>query len=127
MFGDKDATIQRFKEVYTTRLSDDIKARLVLENDEVRLDFDFLRNKSVTCKRSQMCYNADDLLPVCEELNIPIVVSRPPAAPTASHSDTTPQFDYHHNWIFVSLANEHASACTHSQNPCSRRYSPSPS
>ncbi|EIW53258.1 UV-endonuclease UvdE [Trametes versicolor FP-101664 SS1] len=66
MFGDKDATIQRFKEVYTTRLSDDIKARLVLENDE-------------------MCYNADDLLPVCEELNIPIV------------------FDYHHNWIFPSV------------------------
>ena len=22
----------------------------------------------------QMCYNADDLLPVCEELNIPLVV-----------------------------------------------------
>ncbi|OJT06819.1 UV-damage endonuclease [Trametes pubescens] len=66
MFGDKDATIQRFKEVYTTRLSDEIKARLVLENDE-------------------MCYNADDLLPICEELDIPIV------------------FDYHHNWIFPSV------------------------
>ncbi|KAI0064003.1 UV-endonuclease UvdE [Artomyces pyxidatus] len=65
MYGDKPATLARFKENYTTKLSDDIKARLVLENDE-------------------MCYNADDLLPLCEELDIPIV------------------FDYHHNWIFPS-------------------------
>ncbi|KAI0329824.1 UV-endonuclease UvdE [Cubamyces sp. BRFM 1775] len=65
MFGDKQATIERFKEVYRTRLTDEMRARLVLENDE-------------------MCYNADDLLPVCEELDIPIV------------------FDYHHNWIFPS-------------------------
>ncbi|KAJ8488564.1 hypothetical protein ONZ51_g3491 [Trametes cubensis] len=65
MFGDKQATIERFKEVYRTRLTDEMRARLVLENDE-------------------MCYNADDLLPVCEELNIPIV------------------FDYHHNWIYPS-------------------------
>ena len=35
MFGDKQATIERFKEVYKTRLSDDMRARLVLENDEV--------------------------------------------------------------------------------------------
>jgi len=26
----------------------------------------------------EMCYSADDLLPVCEELNIPLVVSAPP-------------------------------------------------
>ncbi len=36
MFGDKQATIERFKETYRTRLTDDIQARLVLENDEVR-------------------------------------------------------------------------------------------
>ncbi|PIL28869.1 hypothetical protein GSI_08915 [Ganoderma sinense ZZ0214-1] len=66
VFGDKQATIERFKETYRTRLTDDIRARLVLENDE-------------------MCYNADDLLPVCEELNIPLV------------------FDYHHNWIYPSV------------------------
>ncbi|TFK86218.1 UV-endonuclease UvdE [Polyporus arcularius HHB13444] len=65
MFGDKSATIERFKEVYRTRLTDEIRERLVLENDE-------------------MCYNADDLLPVCEELDIPLV------------------FDYHHNWIYPS-------------------------
>ncbi|TFY82770.1 hypothetical protein EWM64_g1242 [Hericium alpestre] len=64
VYGDKPATLARFKENYTSKLSDDIKARLVLENDE-------------------MCYNADDLLPICKELNIPIV------------------FDYHHNWIYL--------------------------
>lgn len=99
MFGDKDATIQRFKEVYTTRLSDDIKARLVLENDEVRPNVDSLCSGSVTYKRPQMCYNADDLLPVCEELNIPIVVSRPPRRPphptlTRTPSSTTTTTGY---------------------------------
>ncbi|RPD75940.1 UV-endonuclease UvdE [Lentinus tigrinus ALCF2SS1-7] len=65
MFGDKEATIERFKDVYRNRLTNEIRERLVLENDE-------------------MCYNPDDLLPVCEELNIPLV------------------FDYHHNWIYPS-------------------------
>ncbi|KAG9015053.1 hypothetical protein FRB90_004992 [Tulasnella sp. 427] len=63
--GDKEASLARFKEAYTTKLSDGIKARLVLENDE-------------------MCYNLDDIMPLCEELNIPIVV------------------DYHHDWIYPS-------------------------
>lgn len=35
IYGDKESTLARFKENYTTRLSDRIKARLVLENDEV--------------------------------------------------------------------------------------------
>ncbi|CDO70055.1 hypothetical protein BN946_scf184601.g8 [Trametes cinnabarina] len=65
VFNDKQATIERFKQVYRTRLTDEMRARLVLENDEI-------------------CYNADDLLPVCEELGIPLV------------------FDYHHNWIYPS-------------------------
>ena len=34
-FGDKAATLARFEENYTTRLSEDIKARIVLENDDV--------------------------------------------------------------------------------------------
>lgn len=54
MFGDKEATIQRFRDNYAT-LSDSIKARLVLENDDV-------------------CWTVHDLLPVCEELNIPMVL-----------------------------------------------------
>ncbi|OCH90178.1 UV-endonuclease UvdE [Obba rivulosa] len=62
VYGSKEDTIARFRGVYTTRLTDEMRARLVLENDEI-------------------CYSADDLLPVCEELGIPIVL------------------DYHHNWI----------------------------
>ena len=73
MFGDKQATIERFKEVYQTRLTDEMRARLVLENDEVRTCHAEGPIHSVD-ECIQMCYNADDLLPVCEELNIPIVV-----------------------------------------------------
>ena len=36
VFGDKPTTLARFKENYTTMLSDKVKKRLVLENDEVR-------------------------------------------------------------------------------------------
>lgn len=84
MFGDKAATIDRFREVYKTRLTDEMRARLVLENDE-------------------MCYNADDLLPVCEELDIPLVVSNASYSIAQIHAETcsSPQFDYHHNWIYV--------------------------
>ncbi|GJN87076.1 hypothetical protein Rhopal_000021-T1 [Rhodotorula paludigena] len=64
VFGDKEATLKRFRENYK-ELSQGVKNRLVLENDEI-------------------CYNCDDLLPVCEELNIPLV------------------FDYHHDWIYPS-------------------------
>ncbi|PVH83209.1 UV-endonuclease UvdE [Cadophora sp. DSE1049] len=51
-FGDKSATLERFKTNYTS-LSPSIKARLVLENDDVS-------------------WSVHDLLPVCEELNIPL-------------------------------------------------------
>lgn len=54
VFGDKTATIERFKENYRL-LSEPIKKRLVLENDDV-------------------CYTVHDLLPVCEELDIPLVL-----------------------------------------------------
>ena len=54
VFGDKAATIERFKENYA-KLSQGIKDRIVLENDDV-------------------CYTVHDLLPVCEELNIPMVL-----------------------------------------------------
>ncbi|GAA5868582.1 hypothetical protein JCM8547_003194 [Rhodosporidiobolus lusitaniae] len=64
VYGDKDAAIKRFKQNYQ-ELSQGVKNRLVLENDEI-------------------CFNVDDLLPICEELNIPLV------------------FDYHHDWIFPS-------------------------
>ncbi|KAL5346630.1 hypothetical protein ACLOAV_008337 [Pseudogymnoascus australis] len=53
-FGDKEATIKRFKTNYVG-LSASIKKRLVLENDDVS-------------------WSVHDLLPVCEELNIPLVL-----------------------------------------------------
>ncbi|KAG9038555.1 hypothetical protein FRB95_000776 [Tulasnella sp. JGI-2019a] len=65
VYGDKEAALARFKENYTTKLPANVKARLVLENDE-------------------LCYNLDDLMPMCEELEIPIIV------------------DYHHDWIYPS-------------------------
>jgi UV DNA damage endonuclease len=54
VFEGKAETIERFKENYA-KLSDSVKNRLVLENDDV-------------------CYTVHDLLPVCEELNIPMVL-----------------------------------------------------
>ncbi|KAM5344747.1 hypothetical protein ACJ41O_010609 [Fusarium nematophilum] len=54
VYGDKAATLDRFRENYA-RLSDGVKRRLVLENDDV-------------------AWSVHDLLPVCEELNIPLVL-----------------------------------------------------
>ncbi|KAJ9120585.1 hypothetical protein QFC22_002514 [Naganishia vaughanmartiniae] len=54
VFGDKQATIERFKENYAG-LSQSIKNRVVLENDDVS-------------------WSVYDLLPICEELNIPMVL-----------------------------------------------------
>ena len=54
VFGDKAATLERFRENYK-KLSPEIKKRLVLENDDVS-------------------WSVHDLLPLCEELNIPLVL-----------------------------------------------------
>lgn len=54
VFGDKEATLDRFRKNYTN-LSQSVKARLVLENDDVS-------------------WTVHDLLPICEELNIPLVL-----------------------------------------------------
>ncbi|KAF4218360.1 hypothetical protein CNMCM8980_002568 [Aspergillus fumigatiaffinis] len=54
VFGDKEATLDRFRENYKG-LSQDIKNRLVLENDDVS-------------------WSVHDLLPICDELNIPLVL-----------------------------------------------------
>lgn len=35
VYGDKTATLERFKKNYKTKLSDEARERLVLENDEV--------------------------------------------------------------------------------------------
>ncbi|KAJ6024065.1 hypothetical protein N7540_004862 [Penicillium herquei] len=67
VFGDKGETLDRFRENYAV-LSQDVKNRLVLENDDVS-------------------WTVHDLLPICEELNIPLVL------------------DYHHHNILFD-ANE---------------------
>jgi UV DNA damage endonuclease len=54
MFGSKSETLDRFRENYA-KLSQSIKSRLVLENDD-------------------MSWNVHDLLPICQELNIPMVL-----------------------------------------------------
>ncbi|TKA32882.1 hypothetical protein B0A50_01108 [Salinomyces thailandicus] len=54
VFDGKEDTVKRFKENYAG-LSQSVKNRLVLENDDV-------------------CYTLHDLLPICEELNIPFVL-----------------------------------------------------
>ncbi|KAH7008682.1 UV-endonuclease UvdE-domain-containing protein [Ilyonectria destructans] len=53
-YGDKTATLDRFRKNYAG-LSDGVKRRLVLENDDV-------------------AWSVHDLLPICEELNIPLVL-----------------------------------------------------
>ena len=54
IFGDKGETLNRFRENYA-RLSQPVKNRLVLENDD-------------------MGWSVHDLLPICQELNIPMVL-----------------------------------------------------
>ncbi|KAL8904630.1 MAG: hypothetical protein Q9171_006976, partial [Xanthocarpia ochracea] len=54
VFGDKEATLARFRENYAT-LPQGVKDRLVLENDDVS-------------------WSVHELLPLCEELNIPLVL-----------------------------------------------------
>ncbi|KAH7318149.1 SET domain protein [Stachybotrys elegans] len=53
-YGDKSATLDRFRENYA-KLPQGVKNRLVLENDDV-------------------AWSVHDLLPICEELNIPLVL-----------------------------------------------------
>ncbi|KAM3485606.1 hypothetical protein MY8738_001136 [Beauveria namnaoensis] len=54
IFGDKQATLDRFRKNYK-KLPQGVQNRLVLENDDVG-------------------WSVHDLLPVCEELNIPLVL-----------------------------------------------------
>ncbi|KAG9316757.1 UV-endonuclease UvdE-domain-containing protein [Chiua virens] len=54
VYGDKVAALTRIKNVIQLDLPPHVRARLVLENDE-------------------LCYNAVDLLPICTELAIPLV------------------------------------------------------
>jgi len=78
MFGDKGETLDRFRKNYKG-LSEDVKARLVLENDDV-VDISIPRpdilpehlQKEVWLM--EQIWSVHDLLPICEELNIPLVL-----------------------------------------------------
>lgn len=68
-YGDKEATLDRFRENYRN-LSAGVRKRLVLENDDVS-------------------WSVHDLLPICEELDIPLVLDF-----------------HHHNIVFDSSMRE---------------------
>ncbi|KAF8070462.1 UV-endonuclease UvdE-domain-containing protein [Lyophyllum atratum] len=65
MYEDKIATLARIRKTITDILPEGVRHRLALENDEI-------------------CYNAEDLLPLCEELDVPFI------------------FDYHHDALYPS-------------------------
>ncbi|KAF8635189.1 hypothetical protein AX17_003965 [Amanita inopinata Kibby_2008] len=62
IYGDKNAAVTRMKKTIREMLPQNVRDRLVLENDE-------------------LCYNAEELLSICEELDVPLV------------------FDYHHDML----------------------------
>lgn len=62
VYDSKEDAMERIKKTVREDLPPNVRARLVLENDE-------------------LCYSAEDLLPLCEELDVPLV------------------FDYHHDSI----------------------------
>ncbi|KAF5381134.1 hypothetical protein D9757_009415 [Collybiopsis confluens] len=65
VYDDKPAALERIKTTIRGVLPQNVRERLVLENDE-------------------LCYNAEDLLPICESLSVPLV------------------FDYHHDALYPS-------------------------
>lgn len=80
-YGDKPAALARCKE-NILKLPENVRARLVLENDE-------------------MNYSAEDLLPLCEELDVPLVFGQPscPFQSLGVTEATGAGTDYHHDWI----------------------------
>ncbi|KAI8820773.1 UV damage repair endonuclease [Fimicolochytrium jonesii] len=69
VYGDKAATLLRFRERWKL-VPEDIQKRIVLENDE-------------------MCYSVEDLLPICEDLDIPLVLDWHHAAINPSEHPST--------------------------------------
>jgi hypothetical protein len=100
VYGDKTATLERFRENYKSRLSDGIKARLVLENDEVII-------KDCIYQGGHLIDFLIDLLqlgrpsPSLRGTRYPHRgMSRPPAVMLCFLSNPI-QVDYHHDWINV--------------------------
>lgn len=54
-------------------------------------------------ENDEICYNCDDLLPVCEELNIPLVFGTAQSLQHPAEALSVAQLaDYHHDWIYPS-------------------------
>ncbi|KAK0546826.1 hypothetical protein OC846_004356 [Tilletia horrida] len=70
VYGDREGTVARIKDTIQNRLSPSARARLVLENDE-------------------MSYSVEELLPICKEFKVPLVLDfhhdmlRPSSRPTS--------------------------------------------
>lgn len=79
VYGDKEAALARIRKIVEEDLPKDVRDRLVLENDEVSLTSLWMMLYLLITSDPQLCYNAADLLPICEDLDIPLV------------------FDYHHD------------------------------
>jgi UV DNA damage endonuclease len=81
VYGDKEATLARIRETIKEDLPREVRDRLVLENDEVSPFIVVDASLAHPFIDAQLCYNAADLLPICEELDVPLV------------------FDYHHDML----------------------------
>jgi UV DNA damage endonuclease len=71
-YGDKATTLDRIKKTITQALPENVRNRLVLENDEVCITI-YSQILVSPYLNVQSCYNAEDLLPLCEELDVPFV------------------------------------------------------
>lgn len=79
-----------------------MRARLVLENDEASQSLRHVILHRLTERpENQICYNADDLLPVCEELEVPLVFGTR-YVPCCHHPHDPSGLDYHHDALFPS-------------------------
>lgn len=91
-------TLSRLKQSIKD-LPRNVRQRLVLENDEV-FGFFVCRSHSDPL---QMCYNAEDLLPICEELDVPLVFGEDSSLLSFSPTDLLfLRSDYHHHNLFPS-------------------------
>ena len=71
VFEGKEETLARFRRNYI-KLSDNIKARLVLENDDAVSSAHFY--SAFDANNPSQAWTVHDLLPICQELNIPLVL-----------------------------------------------------
>lgn len=94
MYENKTATLDRIKKTITEILPQNVRARLVLENDEVWSIMSAIPLLLITL---QLCYTAEDLLPLCEELDVPLVFGMFHLLDTGDKANYP--LDYHHDML----------------------------